>query len=151
MLSQAQRAHLLQQALSEIPVAWAVTTKSDSRSSVELVELRMDLPSPTRPAEQQLAVLLRPDGDIQIEYHVAGQRGSPFEWLLGPCARREQECVTEAKRIVVDLLAERLVLAYDGRLFRGGRRFVSPSELGAAGRRHLTWVTSWRGTYDWHR
>jgi hypothetical protein len=144
MLSQEERARLLDEALSRVSVAWRRETFDRP------VELLMEVMSPTRPDQQRLAVLLRRDGDIQIEYHVAGKRGSPFELLLGPCDEYEK-CVAEAARIVADLLAERLLLAYDRGFFKSGNRFVEPSEVTPEVRDHLKWSTSWHGSHDFER
>jgi len=144
MLSQEKRAHLLDEALSKISVPWR------RESFAEPLELLMEVVSPTRPDQQRLVVLLRRDGDIQVEYHVAGKRGSPFELLLGACDEYEQ-CVAEAARIVADLIAERLVLAYDGSFWKGGRRFLKPSEGTTEIRNDLKWITSWQASHDFER
>jgi len=94
-------------------------------------------------------VVLRWDGDIQVEYHIAGKPGSPFEALF-PLPPDEEAQVIEAVSVfVADLLAERLVLADEKGFFKGGRRFVSPGSLTESGCRSFRWTTSWRGTFDW--
>lgn len=105
-----------------------------------------EIASDRRPTEQRLIVRPRGDGDIQVEYHDAGKRGSPFEMLL--LGDGEAECAEVAARFVADLISERVVLAYERSLLTGGRRFLRPEKLNREGPAIFAWVTSWRGTYD---
>ena len=89
---------------------------------------------------------LRPDGDLQVEFHLPKQRGSPFEQLFVIPEETAEEALDEAARFVSRLLAEDLVLGWDARVLRGGRRFVSPLE--ARQSTHFAWTASGRGTYD---
>ena len=111
-------------------------------------EYWVEIRSPARPTVQRLRILLRYDGDIQVEYHIAHKSGSPFELLFVLEAGHEKEAIKQASLFVADVLAERVVLVYGKGLFKGGRRFLSPP-LAEANRRHLKWSTSWLGTYDW--
>jgi hypothetical protein len=111
-------------------------------------EYWVEVRSPARPTVQRLRILLRHDGDIQVEYHIAEKSGSPFELLFVLEAGHEKEAIKQASLFVADVLAERVVLAYGKGLFKGGRRFLIPP-LAEANRRHLKWSTSWLGTYDW--
>jgi hypothetical protein len=108
---------------------------------------RIEVRSPLRPLVQRLNILLRPDGDIQVEYHVSDKRGSPFETLIVLADGQEAAAIEEASGVVADLLAERLVLAQSEGPFRGDIRFLKPSSL--QDRRRLSWITSWLGTFDW--
>jgi hypothetical protein len=117
---------------------------ADSHEFDYWVEVR----SPTRPTVQHLRILLRHDGDIQVEYHDAKKSGSPFELVFILEAGHEEEAIKQASLFVADLLTERLVLVYSKGVFKGGRRFLIPP-LAEANRRHLKWSTSWLGTYDW--
>jgi hypothetical protein len=120
---------------------------SDSRRQSEY---SIEIQSPLKPAVQRLNVLLRHDGDIQVEYHIANKRGSPFELLVGLPEGEEAPAIEEVSLFVADLLAERLVLAYAKGLFSGGRRFIKPgSLLMESDRRGFSWITSWLGTFDW--
>jgi hypothetical protein len=96
-----------------------------------------------------LTILLRHDGDIQVEYHIAGQRGSPFEQLFVFKDDQAANAVDDVARCVAALLSEQLILGYAKGLFRGGPRFFAPSFLTDSIRRQLRWITSWRATYDW--
>jgi hypothetical protein len=111
-------------------------------------EYWVEVRSPARPTIQHLRILLRHDGDIQVEYHDANKYGSPFELLFILEAGHEEEAIKQASSFVADVLAERLVLVYSKGVFRGGRRFMIPA-LAEANRRQLKWSTSWLGTYDW--
>jgi hypothetical protein len=111
-------------------------------------EYWVEVRSPARPTVQRLRILLRHDGDIQVEYHIVGKSGNPFEVLFVLEAGHEKEAITQASLFVADVLAERLVLVYSKGVFRGGRRFLIPP-LAEANRRHLKWTTSWLGTHDW--
>ena len=111
-------------------------------------EYWVEVRSPARPTVQHLRILLRYDGDIQVEYHIAEKSVSPFELLFVLEAGHEKEAIKQASLFVADVLAERVVLAYGKGLFKGGRRFLIPP-LAEANRRHLKWTTSWLGTHDW--
>lgn len=105
--------------------------------------------SPTRPEEQKLALELRYDGDIQVEYHMKGDRGSPYETFFPILAGRELIVIKGIAEFVKAIVAEEIVLSYWTGFFKGGRRFVEPKSLEKSDRRKLSWVTSWRGTFDW--
>jgi hypothetical protein len=96
-----------------------------------------------------LNILLRHDGDIQIEYHISDKRGSPFEMLIVLAEGQEPAAIEEASLFVADLLAERLVLADAKGLLGGGRRFLKPDTVTKSDRRSYSWITSWLGTFDW--
>ena len=120
-------------------------TSDPRRESEYSIEVR----SPLKPAVQRLHILLRPDGDIQVEYHIANKRGSPFEMLIALPEGQEAAAIEGASIFVADLLAERLVLAYAKGLFSGGSRFIEPGLLRESDRRSFSWITSWLGTFDW--
>ena len=113
-----------------------------------ILSIGVEVRSPARPTVQHLRILLRHDGDIQVEYHDANKSGSPFELLFILEAGHEEEAIKQVSLFVADVLSERLVLVYSKGVFRGGRRFLIPA-LTEANRRHLKWSTSWLGTYDW--
>ena len=110
-------------------------------------EYWMEAASPIQPTAQKLVVRLRHDGDLQVEYHVEGKRGSPFEALFLVPDHEEVAVTTAVAHFVSDLVNERLVLAYADGIIGGGRRFLALEKL-AMTSRGLSWVTSWRGTYD---
>ena len=87
--------HLLDQALARaIPDSRGWTrrqTPADSHAFEYWVEVR----SPTRPTVQHLRILLRHDGDIQVEYHDANKSGSPFELLFILEAGHEEEAIKQ--------------------------------------------------------
>ncbi len=139
---------LLDEALTRaIPDSRGWTRRQAPADSHEF-EYSVEVRSPTRPAVQHLTILLRHDGDIQVEYHIAEKSGSPFELLFVLKAGHEEEVIKRASQFVADILAEQLVLVYSKGVFKGGRRFLIPP-LAEASRRHLKWSTSWLGTYDW--
>jgi hypothetical protein len=109
----------------------------------------IDVPAPAGRAGQRLGIGVRDVGDVEVHVHVPDKSGSPFEQLFVGRDADAAELVGEVAGFVRDLLEERLVLAWDGRLFRGGRRFLPPSALSARVRRSLRWVFSWKGTHDW--
>jgi hypothetical protein len=126
--------------------AWVrVRTSARSDEPQYWIEVR----SPLRPSTQHLNILLRHDGEIQIEYHFTVKSGSPFEMLIPLVAGRELAGIEEATLFVADLLAERLVLVHTKGVFRGGRRFLNPCSLTESARRDLSWITSWLGNFDY--
>ena len=108
----------------------------------------LDVPSATRPKEQSLTVRLRSDGDLQVEYHVAGRRGTPFEALFPVPPGEEVAVSTAVAHFVSDLVSERLVLAYTRGIVGGGRQFLALEQLAISPPSRLSWVTSWRGSFD---
>jgi hypothetical protein len=148
MLNQQDRKRLLNEALAGTIPESCEWTCGQARASSGEFEYWIEIRSPTRPAVQHLTILLRHDGDIQVEYHVADKSGSPFELLLILEAGHDEETIKGASLFVADILAERLVLAYRKGLFKAGRQFLLPAQAQAS-RRHLKWTTSWLGTYDW--
>lgn len=151
-MNQSDRARQLDDALASVlPESRAWTRHhptAASASSLDPLGYWLEIDSPVRPGDQRLVVLLRPDGDIQVEYHVRGRREEPFEALFPIPDGREAEAIKEVAEFVRDLVAERLTLAYARGFLRGGRRFIAPDEL-ARDRPQFLWATSWRGTYDW--
>jgi len=97
---------------------------------------------------RRLRIVLRDDGDIQVEFHIDGKPGSPFENLFLLQAGHEEQAIEGMSRFVADLIAERLVLTYPKGVLRGGRRFLAPDRA-ESDRRHLKWSISWLGTHDW--
>jgi len=148
MVNQQDRKRLLDEVLARaIPESreWA---RGLSPSDIGEFQYWVEVRSAARPTVQHLNILLRHDGDIQVEYHDANKSGSPFELLFILEAGHEEEAIKQVSLFVADVLAERLVLVYSKGVFRGGRRFLIPA-LAEANRRHLKWSTSWLGTYDW--
>ena len=109
----------------------------------------MEVHSPNRPTEQSLVVMLRPDGNIQVEYHIASEPGSPFEsfFILPPGS--EPDAIEQISRFVAELLTEKVVLTWRKGFFRGGRYFIPIDLLTKYERSKLRWITSWLGTFDW--
>ena len=149
MVDQETRIRLLEDALSRaIPESYAWAR---GRSSVtpDLLQYWTEVRSSLRPTVQSLKVVLRNDGDIQVEYHIADKPSSPFEMLFVLPAGQESEAIKAVSQFVADLLAERLILVYAKSLFKGGRRFVAPGSITELNRHTLRWTTSWLGTFDW--
>src|SRR5690242_13554434 len=65
--------------------------------------------------ERRLVVLLRPDGDLQVEFHLPSKAGTPFEILFPLEPEHEATVVREVRNFVAELLNEHLVLVYDRR------------------------------------
>ncbi len=97
---------------------------------------------------KRLTVAVRPDGDAQVELHLPGRRGSPFEALFIIAEGSEEAAVDEICSFVGRVLDERTVLAMDGRTFRGGQRWLRPDQLSTL--RNLEFAASWRGSFDRH-
>lgn len=127
------------------PVRWVRQTGDPRpyRDREYWYEIRSD-----RHEAQRLVILLRSDGDVQVEYHV-DKPGSPFEALFMVEDGHGAVALEQVAEFVADLLEERAALGYIRGWFRGGRTFLKPDELSEPGTRRLRWVTSWRGTYDW--
>lgn len=71
---------------------------------------------------KQLRIELREDGDIQVESHVAGKRGSPFETMFVIPSGEEEPASEDIADFVEKILDERIVLLMDARFLRGRRR-----------------------------
>jgi hypothetical protein len=110
----------------------------------------LEIGSPVRPTVQRLVVLLRPDGDIQVEYHLRRERETSYEALFVIPDGEESQAIGEVAEFVHALVTERVILACERGFLRGGRKFIAPDELERE-RGRLLWATSWRGTYDWGR
>ena len=149
-MAQEHRLHLLDEALAlAVPESRAWARRAWPENEAFPTEYSIDVPSPLRPEAQHLTILLRHDGDIQVEYQIAGERGSPFEALFVINDDQAADAIDEVARFVADLLSEKGILAYAKGFWRGGRRFLAPSILTDSARPELLWTTSWRGTYDW--
>jgi hypothetical protein len=99
-----------------------------------------------RHGSRRLAVLVRNDGDVQVEFHVPDETGSPFEALFVVPPGEEPQVAQAVSEFVERLLSEELVLAIDGRFMRGGRLWLKSKELETA--KHPAFVLSWRGSFD---
>ena len=102
------------------------------------------------PAGQHLALLLRRDGDVQVSWEVPAR--GVYELFLAVPEDEYEEGVTEAAAFVSNVINERVVLAWDGSFFRGGRRFIPTAEVAQArAKRTIKWMASWGATHDWAR
>ena len=95
---------------------------------------------------KRLAVVVRPDGDVQVEFHVGGRPGSPFEALFVIPAGAEENAVREIADFVTSLVDETIVLVYDDHPVRGGRRWVPAAELDRT--KGVAFASSWHGSFD---
>ena len=148
MVTQEDRMRLLDEALAlAMPESrgWA---RGRQMANTDNSEHWIVVRSPARPVARRLRIVLRHDGDIQVEFHIEGKPGSPFEALFVLQAGHEEEAIEHASRFVADIVTERLVLAYAKGVLKGGRRFLAPG-LAESDRRHLKWSSSWLGTNDW--
>src|SRR5262245_59560198 len=140
MVNTDERARLLDETLARRvpnPDQWARFKRSFDGPSAGS-EVWVEYPPLDQLQGQHLVVLLRRDGDVQVEWHVSGERGSPFE-LSMPCdVQPLNEVIDEAAKFVADVLSENIILAYHDGLFRGGRRFLRTVEVADARRdRHI--------------
>src|SRR5215467_11892184 len=111
MISHEARKRLLDEALAcAIPQSreWVRQQENAGDSGLFWVEVQ----APAQPIARQLRILLWYDGDIQIEYHLAGKPRSPFECLFVLPLGHEEKAIEVVSRFVADLDTERLVLAY---------------------------------------
>ena len=97
---------------------------------------------------RHIAVYVRDPFDFDVQIHMPERRGSPFEQVIVGTPEEAQDIQATVVQFVADLVEERLVVAMDNRIFRGGHRFLTPSNMRKANLRHLSWVASWRGTFD---
>src|SRR5262245_27926140 len=65
--------------------------------------------SPVPRNGQSLVVQLRYDGDIQVEYHIDGERRNSFESFFVLPVGEERDAIEAIAGFVADVLAERLV------------------------------------------
>lgn len=68
---------------------------------------------------KRLCVVLRDDGDVQVEFHIEGQRGSPLSSSMLPRTNPRRRQRRKIETFVQDLVEKRLVLALDNRPIRG--------------------------------
>lgn len=102
------------------------------------------------PTGLRLEVRVRSTADLEVAFVVPSKTGSPFEQVFVGPPEEEDAVVEEVVGFVADLVAERMVLAWDARWFRGGRRFLRIDELTPDALRHLAWVISWGRSHDWN-
>jgi hypothetical protein len=115
-------------------------------------DVRLEYPPLDQPNRQHLVLLLRRDGAVQVEWHVTGKKGSPFELFLPTDQDSVQAVIENAAQFIGDVLRDNLALAYCRGWIRGGRRFLERHEVpGARSDRRLLWIVSWNGTHDWER
>lgn len=150
MLNQEERLALLKNAVARRvagPDRWQRReSEADGSRPAEAGEYWYEIRSDRREGQRPV-ILLRPDGHVQVEYHVA-KPGSPFEALFTLEEGHETAAAEAVAAFVADLLDEQLALGYAKGFWQGGRRFLKVDEVSPSGQR-LRWVTSWRGTYDW--
>jgi hypothetical protein len=108
----------------------------------------IEVPSPVQLRDRFMVIQLRHDRDIQVEYHVDGERKKPFETFFVHPAGQEKDAIESIVAFVADILAERLVLVDTKSIF-GERRFVKRDSLSDLDRRRLSRSISWLGSYDW--
>jgi hypothetical protein len=106
---------------------------------------------PSRGSDRVLEVRIRGAADLEVAFIVPTKPGSPFEQVFAGPAGEADAVVHEVVAFVCDLISERMVLAWDRRPLRGGRRFLEASDLTPAALRDLAWVVSWRGIRDWNK
>ncbi len=100
--------------------------------------------------DRRLEVRVRGTAELEVAFIAPSKPGSPFEQVFAGPPEKEAAVAAEVLGFVCDLIAERIVLTWDVRWFRGGRRFLRPDELTAASLRHFAWVISWARSYDWN-
>ena len=108
----------------------------------------IDISDPSAKDGRLITLLIRGDSDIEVAIHVPNKKGSPFEQTFAGAAEDSQALEAEVTRFVVGLVTEQVVLGKERGIFKGGRRFLPASELGPATQRRLSWVVSWRGSFD---
>jgi len=108
------------------------------------------LADPSGDSDRLIEVRIRDHSDLEVAFFVPTKPGSPFEQVFSGPTSEADLVLREALSFVGDLIAERVVLAWDSRPLRGGRRFLKPSDLSPHVLRQLAWVVSWRGTHDWN-
>jgi hypothetical protein len=97
----------------------------------------------------RLVIRERDPADLEVALFVPDKRGSPFEQLLIGTRAEELDVAAAAVELVCDLIAERMVLGMQTGFWNGGRTF-KVGDLSEEPRRALSWIVSWRGTYDWN-
>jgi hypothetical protein len=151
MVSAEKRQQLAEDALARrVPSS---TSWSHSRRQFESppgTDIWFEYPSPDQRQGQHLVLLLRRDGVVQVEWHVAVKKGSPFELFLPTDRDPVETVIDEAAQFVADVLRDDVVLAYQGGWIGGGGRFLERHEVPGA-RRDLRflWIVSWNGTPCW--
>lgn len=104
---------------------------------------------PSGDSNRLIEVRVRAIADLEVAFVVPSKPGSPFEQVFTGPHEEADAVIRETVAFVCDLIAERMVLAWDSRPLRGGRRFLKANDLTPAALRHFAWVVSWRGAQDW--
>ena len=141
MIESARVADLLHQHLGPAAVAASIATPRNDTVTIA---------DPSGHSDRVIEVRIRDDSDVEVKFFVPGKPSSPFEQVFSGPTPEAEMVLREALSFVADLIADRIVLAWDSRLLRGGRRFLNASDLKPESLRHLAWVVSWRGTHDWN-
>src|SRR6185437_10305206 len=98
MVSQEDRIRLLDEALAlAIPQSrgWA---RGQQPANTGNLQYWIEIQSPARPVGRSLRVFLRHDGDVQVEFHIEGRAGSPFEGLFVLETSHEEEAIEQVSR-----------------------------------------------------
>lgn len=109
----------------------------------------IEIASASSDSGRSLEIRVRGAADLEVAFIVPSKPGGPFEQVFAGPVEEADKVIREACAFTCDLVAERVVLAWDPSLLRGGRRFLKASELTAAAKYDYAWAVSWRGGQDW--
>jgi len=126
-----------------------IQTEASIATVTQGAEDRLMIASPSKTNGLRIEVWERQPADIEVALFVPDKRGSPFEVLLIGSQAEELDVAADALELVCDLIAERKVLGMHSGFWHGGGKVIEVGELSAETRRGLSWIVSWRGTYDW--
>ena len=93
-----------------------------------------------RHTARHIELRIRADSDLEVAFIVPSKPGSPFEQVFSGPTPEAGMVRREALAFVSDLVAERIVLAWDAQRLGGGRRFLKASDLNPETLRHVAWV-----------
>jgi hypothetical protein len=120
---------------------------SSFRASVTLDGKWINVSSALAKPGRSIRVYVRDVSDFDVQFHVPERKGSPFEQVIAGTLEEAEQVEAAMVQFATNMVEEKLVLAWDSRLVRGGRQFLTPSHANES-RKHISWVASWRGTYD---
>jgi hypothetical protein len=135
-----QLQRLLQNLRTALASTSAAVTIADDAS--------LEVSDPSATDGRRIEVRVLAIADVEVSFHAPDKPGSPFEQIIVGDIAEAEEVQAAVVDFVSDLVAERVILAMDDRVFKGGRQFIPVADIDAPASSTHVWRVSWRGTYD---
>jgi hypothetical protein len=97
---------------------------------------------------RKLEINLRPDGDVDIRFHLVGVPGSPFEAHFIVHDQDVSDAQDALISFVEDIISERRLFARRKGFIRGGNEFITPDDLAQQPANEFKLLASWMGAFD---